>query len=302
MTDRFNNNQIIGVIADSPKEIDLAAQYGLKSVEIRVDLLLSSGYTVDQILQLISDSASRDFGVLATVRHPTHGGKYQESEQQRVALYQAILEAGADLIDVEWDSEAARQLLDIHNKLVLSYHNFSAMPTTSELSELSSSLEAKQPYAIKIVPTAANLADAARMLAWVNQSTASTETKGVRRIGFAMGAHGACSRILTTCFGGALTYASFGEAVAPGQVPLDQLIDGYRVPGLNQATRVTAVVAQADSTRQSPSDLSTSYANDLNLEYKKDNSNRVAIDFSLTTSAEVESNAQVLRIDEVKEV
>ncbi len=303
MSNRFKNNQVIGVVAESTNELTYAEKYGLTAVEIRVDLLLAAGESVESILRLVSDASNLKLGVLATVRHPSHGGKYAESETKRVALYHTILEAGADLIDVEWDSEAATLLQDVHHRLVLSYHNFDGMPAASELAKLTTSLEAKKPFAIKIVPTATQLADAVCLLDWVSQSLSTTKQSPVRRIGFVMGEQGACSRVLSTCFGGALTYASFGEAVAPGQISLDELLNLYRVPELNETTRVTAVFGKTSSAQQTAAaDTASATVTNLNQNYKRDNINRVAIDLSLSTLTEIRALAKALRIDDVVEL
>ena len=49
-----------------------------------------------------------------------------------------------------------------------------------------------------------------------------------------MGQKATCSRLLTTVFGAPITYASFGDAVAPGQLSMDVLMNCYRVPELNE--------------------------------------------------------------------
>ncbi|MED6339995.1 MAG: type I 3-dehydroquinate dehydratase, partial [SAR324 cluster bacterium] len=103
-----------------------------------------------------------------------------------------------------------------------------AMPSIEELEKLTSEMESFCPYAIKVVPTASKLADSIQMLQWVRNGT-----RDIARIGFAMGQKGTCSRILTTVFGAPITYASFGDAVAPGQLSLDALLNCYRVPELN---------------------------------------------------------------------
>ena len=49
-----------------------------------------------------------------------------------------------------------------------------------------------------------------------------------------MGSHGSCSRILTTLYGSPITYATFGEAIAPGQISMDHFLNIYRIPELEE--------------------------------------------------------------------
>jgi len=77
------------------------------------------------------------------------------------------------------------------------------------------------------------------MLQWVRNGTSD-----IARIGFAMGAKGTCSRILTTVFGAPITYASFGDAVAPGQLSLDALLNCYRVPELNEDCLIYGIAGE----------------------------------------------------------
>tara|TARA_B100000953_G_scaffold108718_1_gene89314 strand:+ start:444 stop:890 length:447 start_codon:yes stop_codon:yes gene_type:complete len=49
---------------------------------------------------------------------------------------------------------------------------------------------------------------------------------------------------LTTVFGAPITYASFGDAVAPGQLSLDVLMNCYRVPELNEGCLIYGIAGK----------------------------------------------------------
>ena len=51
-------NGVIGIIANHPNELDLALGSGLQCVEVRADLLLDAGISLNQILELIQDLGS----------------------------------------------------------------------------------------------------------------------------------------------------------------------------------------------------------------------------------------------------
>ncbi len=287
LSDSFPLKGIIGVIANNASELDQAVHRKLQCVEVRADLLLEQGMQLDALMLLIGDVRKLGLGCLVTVRHPSHGGKFTGSEAERVAINCKALAAGADIVDVEWDSEAAVSLLQQGAPLVLSYHNFSAMPDNQKLAELTQQIIEMQPLAVKVVPTAGSLEDACAMLRWVEQGAGHS----VRRIGFAMGSAGAFSRILTTAFGGAVSYGSFGEAVAPGQVDLDHMLNRYRI---NEHTAGTQLVAVVGSMAYCDRKVA-----ELNQQYATDRINQVAIGFDSRDKTTLETHRRLLRLVDV---
>ncbi len=284
--DSFPLQGVIGVVANSVDEINAAATKGLQCVELRADLLLAGGLSLTQVLDTIQQAKSHGLASLFTLRHPTHGGKFTGSEDDRVSINQQALAAGADIIDLEWNTDSARQMLAINAPIILSYHDFNTMPTDAELADLTGNMQRDNPMAIKVVPTASSLADAAKMLQWV----ASAENN-IKRIGFAMGQTGACSRILTIAHGAPITYASFGEAVAPGQVEIDQLLTNYRAMSLNSKSSVVAIAA--DSTQHEKLTAA------LNQQYHDAQKNQVAIAFLAEQTDDLNTYKEMLRITEI---
>ena len=272
---------VIGIIADATDELELAVQQDLQCVEIRADLLLDRGLSTDSVMDIVRQSKQKHLACLFTLRHPSHGGKFDGSEEDRISINQKALSAGAAVVALELDTEAADRLLAEKVPMVLSYHDFDDMPKEAELAHLSSRMLARGPAAVKIVPTASTLRDCIRMLHWVEAGDDCT-----CRIGFAMGATGTSSRILATVFGSPITYASFGAAVAPGQVPLEELVQIYRIRELNRHTLVIAVFDGS--------------AHAVNRQLRADGSNLVAIPFEQHDQAKVESLITSLRIDEIR--
>ncbi|MBT6277629.1 MAG: type I 3-dehydroquinate dehydratase [Chromatiales bacterium] len=248
MSEQFPLSGVIGIVADSCAQVQLAAQEKLSCVEVRADLLLSNGVSLDQLFATVRAACAQDLGCLFTLRHPTHGGTFDGSEAERVQLNQRALEAGADVVDAEWGTGAARLLLAAGAPVVLSHHDFAAMPSTRELAELTGAMMATGPLAVKVVPTASRLSDSAVMLNWV----AARDEGEPYRIGFAMGASGAASRILTIAYGAPITYAAFGASVAPGQVALQELRDIYRADQLDRNTRVFGIAGSHSLSSFSP--------------------------------------------------
>jgi len=304
---QFPINGVIGVVAESEDEIAQAIKSGLSCIELRVDLLLSGGSTVATALDMVAKARRTELTVLVTVRHPSHGGKFDGTESERVSLCKQLIDAGANIVDVEWDSEAATLLQNDSMDLILSYHNFESMISATELEQLTHEVEARGARAIKVVPTAKSVADAAAILSWVEQShktgQSSDSNNGsehrIERIGFAMGEQGACSRVLTTAFGGAITYASFGAPVAPGQIDLNEMLDNYQVPLLNESTRVTAVIEPNNDSVKLNGKVAT-----LNQEYAADqidtnSMTNVAIGFDKEQLKALEKHKELMRIDKI---
>ena len=237
----FPLNGVIGIVANSASEMDIALERKLTCVEIRADLLLDTGHSLDEVMGMVEGTVSKGLGSLFTLRHPEHGGKFLGSEIDRSEINQNALEAGADIIDLEWGSDAAAAMIEKEAPIIISHHDFERMSGVLELKRMASEMEVCGPNAIKLVPTASTLKQSVQMLKWVEEAVDE-----IPRIGFAMGLKGTCSRLLTTVYGAPITYASFGDAVAPGQLSMDSMMKLFRVPELNKETRCYAL-AGADS-------------------------------------------------------
>ena len=239
MVNSFPLKGVIGIVANNTAEIDFALDHKLSCVEIRADLLINGGTSVDDVVELVRKTKTKELGCLFTLRHPEHGGEFFGTEEERVLINQAALEAGASSIDLEWGTEALVAMAEKHAPIVISHHDFKAMPSIEVLEELTLEMESFYPDAIKVVPTSSTLAHSVQMLQWVGN-----RTRDIARIGFAMGQKGTCSRIMTTVYGAPITYASFGDAVAPGQLSMDALINCYRVSELNDGCLVYGVAGK----------------------------------------------------------
>lgn len=281
---QFPLQGIIGVVAESADELTFAADKALQCVELRADLLLDNGMSEADLFALVKAGKTQGLGVLFTLRHPTHGGTFEGSEAERLKISLAAMQAGADLFDLEWGTQAAERVPSDAPSMILSHHDFTSMPTAAELHALTEQMERTGARAIKVVPTASRLEDALTMLKWVGQSSGP-----VARIGFAMGEAGACSRILTTAMGGMVTYASFGAPVAPGQIDMDQLVTQYRIAQLDRQSPVTAVFIAGDAGQQKVAELNRHYRG----------SNRVAIQFKPGDQTVIEQCTGWLPVDEI---
>jgi len=234
----FPLSGVIGIVDSSVSQLDLAQQYGLRCVEIRADLLATTaGMPNNEVLTLIKTAKADGLACLYTLRHADQGGTFTGSEDERVERCTQALKAGADIIDLEHGTNSAKAMLENSVPMILSYHNFRRMIDAAELAELSDAMEAQAPLAVKIIPTGQSMGDAAQMMSWVGDAGGD-----IKRIGFAMGPDGATSRILGLTRGCPVTYASFGEPVAPGQVDINLLVERYQCMNMSTDTVVEALI------------------------------------------------------------
>ena len=229
----IDNGRLSGVLAPiTPDNCAVDVPEGAGGIEVRADLF----ETREESLEIVSSLAG-DFGVLVTPRHSSQGGSWRWSEQERASYCREAMERGAALVDVEHGTEAAAILQGEGMKVLLSWHDFQGMVSREDLEGLTAEMESSEPAAIKVVPTAGKLADTVQMLEWVEGRREAAPP----RIGFAMGPQGVPGRILSLSRGAPWTYGANGLKVAPGQLPVQDMVELYRVGELDRETRVFGV-------------------------------------------------------------
>ncbi|WPP01417.1 type I 3-dehydroquinate dehydratase [Pseudomonas sp. HR96] len=166
--------------------------------------------------------------LLATWRSQQEGGKQPLSDDEYFALYRAIVEgASVDLIDLEMSKPEAQvtALVDAaHGRdiaVILSNHDFNATPQQAVIVERLRRQQALGADILKIATMPNSPADVLTLMA------ASQEmfTRYAERplLTMSMGPLGVTSRVAGQLTGSALTYASVGQASAPGQLQADSV-------------------------------------------------------------------------------
>ncbi|MEA2165136.1 MAG: 3-dehydroquinate dehydratase / shikimate dehydrogenase [Thermoanaerobaculia bacterium] len=154
---------------------------------------------------------------------------------------EAAIEAGIDLVDVEWGSA----ILDAHReRIVLSHHDYDGMP---DVEALVRAMCAERCAHVKIAATPRDFADNARLLAPLDVSNDLTI--------IGMGSRGLYARILAPFFGSLMQFLSVDEArsAAPGQLTLERARAIY---GANRdalrAEKIFAIVGNPAAQSGSP--------------------------------------------------
>ncbi len=167
--------------------------------------------------------AFRGRTLLATLRSRDEGGRYEGTDAEPAALLGAALDAGFDLVDVEFARAGASLFGLPGERVVVSEHDFAGLP--DDLEERSARMLGTRARYVKVVARTRGLDDALRLL----RLQASGE-RG-RIAAFGMGEAGLVTRVLSPYLGAALSFgaALTGEATAPGQLLAADLLDVYAV-------------------------------------------------------------------------
>jgi 3-dehydroquinate dehydratase / shikimate dehydrogenase len=165
---------------------------------------------------------------VVTNRRASEGGRWEGSEEERIARLEIAAESRPAWMDLEWDMEIPEAMHHqrSHIRLLRSVH------VKRGVFDLEERLKALPPgEAYKWVGYAKELSDNARLkpaLAWAHDH-------GIPLSAFLMGAKGIASRCLQSAWGGSFTYAcpDDGPPAAPGQVPIASM-RAWRLHKLNR--------------------------------------------------------------------
>ena len=213
----------VSIAEKTPKKLKQTLTRALKKsdyAEIRFDFLNPNA--VPEALHLIRKDLGRCVSTLRPIRE---GGKFSDSEKNRISIIKLIVEYDPFLLDIEYDTlrknkNLQRYLKNSDTHILVSWHNFKQTPTISVLKK--KLLEMKKfSNNIKIVTMAKSINDGSRILSLYNNS------KNVKLIAFSMGNFGKMSRLLCLLLGSPYTYVSLGRPIAPGQFSLDEVKSSF---------------------------------------------------------------------------
>ena len=218
-------------------------------VELRIDYipeLRNAETCIEETLK------SKTKPVIITNRPEREGGKFNGSEHDRLRLLQKAIDLGADYVDVEYDSikQITRRK---SSQIIISHHNFKETP--HNISKIYDDICQQKPDIVKIVTYANDITDNIRIFELL-------ESAKVPTISFCMGESGYISRILTSKFGGFLTFASLekGKESAPGQLTVNELSNIYHFKEINRETKLYGIIGNPVSHSMSPAIHNTAFS------------------------------------------
>jgi 3-dehydroquinate dehydratase / shikimate dehydrogenase len=207
---------------------------GVRLVEYRLDFLPADA----DVAKIV---AGRAGPIIATIRRPEDGGKWNGSEDDRRRKLADCAAAGAEYVDYEPDAARALPRAGA-TKRIVSMHDFSQTP--ADLAAIHARLAACDADVVKLATMAREPQDVFRMLRLVRNASAESGAAHPPTVGLCMGEIGAPSRILGAVCGAPWSYAAADEAsaVAPGQLTFDVLRNLYRYESISAETLVACVI------------------------------------------------------------
>ena len=162
-----------------------------------------------------------------TYRSLREGGCVQLTDQTYIQLIKTVCETQfIDLVDIELMSghQVVFQLLDIAHqnqiKVIMSNHDFEKTPTLLEMKERLEKMEILGSDILKIAVMPNSKKDVLNLL---HLTMEMSEKLSKPLITMSMGQMGVISRICGELVGSAMTFASAGQASAPGQIAVEDM-------------------------------------------------------------------------------
>ena len=176
--------------------------------------------------------AGRMKPVIVTCRSTAEGGAFSGSEDDRLRILAAAIAGGAEFIDVEWRADRSALPTNDRTRVVLSHHVLDGMPP--DLASRVRAMRGQAPHGvIKVAVRTPTLGDCVRL-----RDTVGT---GSDQVVIGMGPAGLVSRVCPWLFDSQWTY---GGSAAPGQMPVRDLLDVYRVNATGRGTRIFALIGK----------------------------------------------------------
>jgi 3-dehydroquinate dehydratase type I len=191
-----------------------ALSLGASLVELRTDYWPT--LDVEALQKAAGEFMTR---CVLTCRPRWDGGRYAKSEADRATSLGQLAGLRPAYLDVELQALEAspdlRSSFPPELRLMVSWHDHNATPTTERLRDIYGRATKFSPSLVKLVPYARMMDDNASVLQLYQLCPRGT------LLAFCMGREGAVSRLLAPVLGAPFTYAALTNvATADGQLPL----------------------------------------------------------------------------------
>ncbi|XP_068658360.1 bifunctional 3-dehydroquinate dehydratase/shikimate dehydrogenase, chloroplastic isoform X1 [Aristolochia californica] len=218
-------------------EMGRAKISGADIVEIRLDHL--SGFNPSTDLEILLKD--RPLPALVTYRPKWEGGQYEGDDSKRFDVLRLAIELGADYIDIEL--KVAHEFMGSISekpenvKVIVSSHNYQFTPSVEEIGNLVVKIQSTGADIVKIATYATDITDVVRMFEVIVHCQ-------VPMIGLVMSERGLISRLLSSKFGGYLTFGTLdaGKESAPGQPTIKDLLNVYNIRHIGAETKVFGII------------------------------------------------------------
>jgi 3-dehydroquinate dehydratase-1 len=180
---------------------------GADLIELRIDAI--DHPNPDEVSKIIKDIK---YPIIATNRMIEEGGLFKGSEAERTDILLAAAKH-ADIVDIEiqTDEDYLNKIIKASKSTIVSYHNFEKTPSAEMLLEIVNQ-ERKLGDIAKFAVMPKNISDTLIVLEVLSQVE--------KTIGISMGEIGRYTRVVAPLFGSPITFASFDNISAPGQLDI----------------------------------------------------------------------------------
>ncbi|MCL2157034.1 MAG: type I 3-dehydroquinate dehydratase [Methanobrevibacter sp.] len=183
---------------------------GADILELRIDALTNPNIkVVKHIIEEIN------FPTIITNRVKSEGGYFEGSEEERIAILQECSEM-VDYVDIELQTEIKyiNSIKDSGVKTIVSFHDFEKTLAIDDLLAIVK-CEKKLGDIAKVAVMPNSLEDTIIVLAILSRCKDT--------IAISMGELGSYTRVIASKFNSPITFASGGDATAPGQIDIETM-------------------------------------------------------------------------------
>lgn len=216
------------------KKIDEILKLGPNIIEFRLDYIKDIESLTLNFLKELLNLIGVKIPVILTFRKFSEGGKLDIIDKKRFDIINQVINLSPTYVDIEMDNDdeflqnAIKKASNKNVKIIFSYHNFDKTPDYETVIEILSKFKAKfdkltvnlekspSNYLIKLIFYAKNFEDNIIPLRICRE----LGTENQKIISFCMGELGILSRIFCLKAGSYLTYGSYKEQTAPGQISI----------------------------------------------------------------------------------
>lgn len=203
-------------------------------VEWRADFYEEIG-DVQKTLSTLAQlrTALGDTPLIFAFRTEREGGGKAISPADYTALNRAVAASGnADFVDVEAFSsdgaaEEIRAIRAAGTMVIGSYHDFSSTPPKEEIVRRLRSIQEMDADIPKVAFMPGSTADVLALLAASSEMHERYADRPI--IAISMSPKGVVSRLAGEAFGSAMTFGAVGQASAPGQIPVERLVQALEI-------------------------------------------------------------------------
>ncbi len=199
----------------------------VKVIEWRLDYLkeLSSPVLLDKALKEMSAICSSSV-LIATIRTDKEGGKVPFDEGKMKSYLSLIAKSKAcDFVDVEYFTyenprDVVSALKRLEQNVICSHHDFEETPQDDTIFSLLEEMDCSECDIVKMAVMPQTTTDVTRFMDICNSFSLETDKLTIT---MSMGDLGKVSRFAGNVTGSCITFGSFNESSAPGQIDYKQL-------------------------------------------------------------------------------